>query len=429
MKGSFKKRTYVDRKSGKRRTSSWTCRYDVPVAHGEPRQRRRKSGFATRKAAEQWFERKRQQIERGFAGIDDKSTVKQYVLHWLQQASVGAGTRRMYESYARNFVFPILGQIRLCDLKPSHLEDAKQAWGQRRKRSAKKNVDGENAPLVAAKSVRHAWTLLATALNRAKKRQIIAVNPAEYVDPPRVERTVMRSLDAAGAQLYITAFDGDQIIGAAVVLAIGSGLRRGELLALRWSDVNLDEGTLSVVRSLERITYGPNDPEGRVPLLNFKAPKTKGSIRSIPLPAFAIERLRRHRREQKDRFDALGVWRANDTLVFDHVGEAWNPNTFGTEFAKRAKRLKLPRVRLHDLRHSYASLMLESGVDLTTVSRALGHSTIRITADTYAHVSPSMQQAAAERLNRLIGRPENDLARSAPRHARQPILDAVKSDL
>jgi integrase len=88
--------------------------------------------------------------------------------------------------------------------------------------------------------------------------------------------------------------------------------------------------------------------------------------------------------------------------VFDRGGEPWNPNTFGTEFAKRARKMKLPPVRLHDLRHSYASLMLESGVDLKTVSQALGHSTIRITADTYAHVTPAMQQSAAERLDRIV---------------------------
>jgi integrase len=113
--------------------------------------------------------------------------------------------------------------------------------------------------------------------------------------------------------------------------------------------------------------------------------------------------LRRHRREQKDRFDGLGLWRTNDSLVFDRAGEPWCPNTFGLWFARLVKRFELPRVRLHDLRHSYASLMLERGVDLKTVSTALGHSTIRVTADTYAHVSPAMLQSAASRLDEAIG--------------------------
>ncbi|HZY97928.1 MAG TPA: site-specific integrase [Candidatus Cybelea sp.] len=213
----------------------------------------------------------------------------------------------------------------------------------------------------------------------------------------------MRSLDSAGAAAYIQAFSSDSEMGAAVVLAIGSGLRRGELLALRWADVDLEAATLRVNRALECVAIvDPDDPENRTPELRFKEPKTSGSRRSIPLPRFAVERLRQHRREQKDRFDALGTWRTNDSLVFDRGGEPWNPNTFGTEFAKRARKMKLPPVRLHDLRHSYASLMLESGVDLKTVSQALGHSTIRITADTYAHVTPAMQQSAAERLDRIV---------------------------
>lgn len=398
MKGSFKKRTYIDRRDGvKRGLATWTVTYDEPVGPGGPRRQRRKGGFATRRDAEKWFDKKKAQLERGFAGIDEKTMVEAYLKHWLANASVGTGTKRMYESYARRFVYPVLGNIRLCDLKPSHLEDAKRRWAQRRRK------DAEKGPTISSKSVRHAWTVLAVALNRAKKQRVIEVNPCEYVDAPRVERREMRSLDASSAGAYIQAFSTDPDMGAAIVLAIGSGLRRGELLALRWSDIDLESSALRVNRALECVAIvDPEHHEKRLPELKFKEPKTSGSRRSIPLPKFAVDRLRQHRREQKDRFDALGIWRTHESLVFDRAGEPWNPNTFGTEFAKRARKLKLPPVRLHDLRHSYATLMLESGVDLKTVSQALGHSTIRITADTYAHVTPSMQQAAADRLDKML---------------------------
>jgi len=380
--------------------ATWTVTYDERTGLGDRRRQRRKGGFATRKAAEAWFDGKKEQLERGFTGINDKTTVADYLTHWLAGLSVGDGTLRMYEAYARLFIVPALGRVRLCDLQPSHLDEAKRAWALRRKQTTRK----ENERLVSGKSVRHAWTVLAVALNRAKKRRIISFNPCEYVDAPRFERREMRGLDAATAQGYIQVFTDDMSIGAAVVVAIGSGLRRGELLALRWSDVDLEAGTVRVARAAERIVLHAGDPSKRLAETRFKEPKTQGSRRSIPLPAFAIERLKRHRREQLDRYKRLGLWRTNDSLVFDHAGEPWNPNTFGTEFVRRARRLKLPRVRLHDLRHSYATLMLESGVDLKTVSQALGHSTIRITADTYAHVTPAMQQSAAERLDRIIGR-------------------------
>jgi integrase len=173
---------------------------------------------------------------------------------------------------------------------------------------------------------------------------------------------------------------------------------------LRWSDVNLEDGTVHVARAIERFTVSDSSDTSKKKIeIRFKEPKTQGSRRSIVLPAFAVERLRGHRREQKDRFDNLGIWRTNESLVFDREGVPWCPNTFGLWFARLVRRFKLPPVRLHDLRHSYATLMLESGVDLKTVSTALGHSTIRITADTYAHVTPAMQQSAADRLDRIIG--------------------------
>jgi integrase len=397
MKGSFKKRAYVDHRSGaKRSVTTWTVTYDEPTNPGESRRQRRKAGFKARKDAEAWFNRKREQLERGFTGIDDKTTLADYLTHWLKGIDVGAGTRHQYEAYSRRFVAPVLGQIRLCDLKPSHLEEAKRTWASTKK--------GKGKGTIAPRTVRHIWTTLAVALNRAKKQRIILFNPCEVVGAPRFERNEMCALDGVAAEQYVLAFSDEPTIGAAVVLAIGSGLRRGELLALRWSDVNLEEATIRVARAVERVTVGdPLDPSNKKIEIRFKEPKTQGSRRSIVLPAFAIDRLRIHRREQKDRFEKLGAWRTNESLVFDREGEPWCPNTFGLWFARLVRRFKLPPVRLHDLRHSYATLMLESGVDLKTVSMALGHSTIRITADTYAHVTPAMQQSAAERLDRIIG--------------------------
>ena len=147
-----------------------------------------------------------------------------------------------------------------------------------------------------------------------------------------------------------------------------------------------------VIRTAKRVRYE----------LRFKEPKSKRSRRTIPLPPFAVERLRRYRVEQAQRFMVAGVRPDGDTLAFEHDGLPWVPTTFGMLYARLRDEEKLPKVRLHDLRHSYASLLLQSGSDLKTVSTALGHSSVAITADTYAHISPVMLQSAADRLNDLI---------------------------
>ena len=193
MKGYIKKRRRVDPKTGKQRTSRvWTVVYDEPVARGEQRRQKMKSGFRTREEAEKWFTRKREQLERGFTGIDDKTTIADYFTHWLRSIDVGAAAYHQYEAYARRFVVPALGSIRLCDLKPSHVENAKRTWASKRK------CKGEGT--IAARTVRHIWATLSIALNRAKKQRIILFNPCEVVDAPRFERKEMRALDGAAAE-------------------------------------------------------------------------------------------------------------------------------------------------------------------------------------------------------------------------------------
>jgi integrase len=187
-----------------------------------------------------------------------------------------------------------------------------------------------------------------------------------------------------------------------VATAIGSGCRCGEFLALRWRDVDLERGTLRVDRSLERVAT--RTKRGVCYTLNFKESKSKRSRRSIPLPPFIVERLRRHRLDQAERFLSAGAGRPDvDTLVFENDGQPWIPTTFGMLFARLRDAAKLPRVRLHHLRHTYGSLLLQSGADLKTVSTALGHSSVAITADAYMHVAPAMLQSAADSLGALIG--------------------------
>ena len=246
--------------------------------------------------------------------------------------------------------------------------------------------------LLSARTVRHIYETLNVALNRAKRQRRIIVNPCELLDPPRVEQKEMRALDAEGAAALLKACEGS-IIGAAIVTSLGTGLRRGELLALRWGAVDLEVGLLTVQRALERV-------DGNT---RFKDPKTKRSRRTISLPRFVADRLRRHRTDQAQWLlkNSLGRPTA-ETLVFERGGEAWIPDTFNAFFTRLLRDAGVPHIRLHDLRHTFASMALDAGVDLKTVSNALGHSTISTTADIYAHVTDSLMRDAADRINNAV---------------------------
>lgn len=392
MRGHFSKRWYVDKKTGERRQSStWSVLYDLPRVGDEPRKQKIKSGFRTRKDAEAWFNRKVEQLRQGVAPHDDRMTLAEYLTDWITvlegpTSRVKAPALRAYRNHVNGHIIPAIGSVRLSELHAGHIEAAKAKWGQTAPVRGKDDV-------ISARTVRHIFATLKSALNRAKRQRIIAVNPCELVDAPAAERKEMQALDIPAAAALLRAFEGT-VLDAPVITAIGTGLRRGELLALRWSDVDLSAGTLTVNRAIEH-------ENGKT---RFKEPKTKRSRRTINLPPFVTERLRRHRVEQAERFLSDGLGRPiGETLLFERAGEPWVPNTFGTAFWRVLDDAKLPHIRVHDLRHSFASMALEAGVDLKTVSTALGHTTISTTADLYAHVTSSLLKDAAERIDGALG--------------------------
>lgn len=392
MRGHFAKRSYIDKKTGQRRQSStWSVLYDLPRNGDEPRQQKIKSGFRTRKEAEAWFNRKAEELRQGVTPHNDRMTLAEYLTAWIATleapgSQVKAPALRAYRNHVNGHIIPAIGAVRLTELQARHIEAAKVKW------AATPPVRGAD-DVISPRTVRHIFATLKSALNRAKRQRIIAVNPCELVDAPAAERKEMQALDIPAAAALLRAFEGT-ILDAPIITAIGTGLRRGELLALRWGDVDLNAGTLTVQRAIEH-------ENGKT---RFKEPKTKRSRRTINLPPFVTERLRRHRVEQAERFLRDGFGRpAADTLLFERGGEPWIPNTFGSAFWRILEDAKLPHVRVHDLRHSFASMALEAGVDLKTLSTALGHTTISTTADLYAHVTSSLMKDAADRIDGALG--------------------------
>jgi len=331
----------------------------------------------TRADAVRALEKLRKAVGDGFA---DGRTVGEYLTVWVEKVKPGLRTssHREHSRHVLTYLRP-LHAIELAKLTPAHVERA---------------LAGLLEGGLSANTVRGTRTSLRRALHDAQRDGLVARNAAALARPPRVERREMVALSADEVRRLL-ADTADDDMGPLWALAVGSGLRRGELLALRWSDIDADAGTLVVRRTLALAEGGG---------FEMTAPKTPRSRRTVNLPAFARDALRHQKARQAAlRLAAGKAWQDRDGLVFtDEVGRPVDPNTVSSRFHRVALRLGLP-VGLHGLRHTAATLMLQAGVPLKVVSDALGHSTISITADVYSHVTPDLRREAASALDRALG--------------------------
>ena len=252
-------------------------------------------------------------------------------------------------------------------------------------------ADDETVNLVAFPLTRrYIHVILKSALARAVEQQLLARNPADAFKKrlPKVERKEMVTLNTEESERLLESIKGTRTYGP-VMLALASGMRRGEVLALRWKNIDLDRGLLRVVQSLEQTKAE----------LRFKDTKSS-QTRAITLPAFAVRELRRLKHEQAQELLSLGIRQTGDTLACCRVdGEPLQPRSVTHQFNLLCKGIKdLPRVRFHDLRHSHATQLLADGIHPKVAQERLGHSTITTTMDLYSHVTETMQADAATRL-------------------------------
>ena len=311
-----------------------------------------------------------------------KSTVGDYLLHWLEnyaKISVAPRTFEGYEMRVRRHLVPALGSIRLTQLRPAQIAAAERSWLE---------SGGRRGEGLSPRSVVHNHRVLREALGQAVKWQLLAVNPADAVTPPRVERQEMRSLSAQQSAALLDAAQGSEF-GPAIETALYTGLRLGELLGLRWEDLDLHSGRLSVQQTARSVRGG----------VTFGPTKTHRSRRRLSIPATAVEGLRGVRAGQLEhRLRAGTAWHDSDLVFTDALGHSMTRERLRAAFYGLLETAGLPRVRLHDLRHTHATLMLSQGEHPKVVSERLGHATVGITLDTYSHVLPDLQAEAAERL-------------------------------
>jgi integrase len=319
----------------------------------------------------------------------NRQTVGDYLTGWLVdiKPTMKARTHERFDELVHLHLLPELGKIRLEKLSPSQVQNL----------LGKKIAEGLSASTVVA--IRN---VLRNAINRALRWGLVARNAAALADAPRIEHSPVRVLSVDEARRLIAAIQGERF-EALYSVALALGLRKGEICALAWHNLELERGQLTVVNSLQRIRdrYIADGPKTH---LEIGVTKTQKSRRTIPIPQYAIRALRSHRvRQMAARLAAGSAWCDQGLVFTDPTGGPIEPVLLHRDFQRVLKRAGLPRIKFHALRHSAASLMLAQGVPLKTIQEILGHSSIAVTSAIYAHLGDELKQAAADAMDRALG--------------------------
>lgn len=359
-----------------RKDGRWEARISLPGG-------KRKNYLAkTRQEASKLMAAGLRDLENGLAIVSDNRTVGQCLNDWLKTAegSVRPSTLKSYRTWVLVHLIPSLGNIKLRRLSPEQVQ-----------RFYRQKLDEGLSPT----SVSHIHAVLHKALEQGVRWRAIPLNITDLVDKPKVMVREMKVLSPDQAKALLVTAEGDRF-EALYVLALATGMRQGELLGLRWDDIDLEDRRIQVQANLQRTKEG----------LVLISPKTSRSRRRVALGEVVIAALRRHQaRQGAERLAAGSAWDDRNLVFCNTLGRPVE----ATNLLRRAlkpllNRAGLPPIRFHDLRHTAATLLLSKGVHPKVVSDMLGHSQIGITLNTYSHVLPDMQRDATAAMDSILGK-------------------------
>ncbi len=361
----------------KRKDGRWWGRYTVQTANGA----RQKAVYGkTRAEAAEKLTKAMSDRDGGLLFDAGNLKLGEYLDAWLPgvRDTVRPRTFERYEQIVRDHLKPPLGRVRMKSLTPAHV---RQLY--------REKLDEGLSP----RTVQYVHTTLHKALKQAVMDGLVPRNVTEAVKSPKPVRKEVRPLTSDQARTFLETVQGDPH-EALYVVALHCGLRQGELLGLRWEDVDLEARSLSVRRTLSITKDGPT----------FAAPKTAKSRRNVRITNRAADALKTHRKNQNEERLRMGTGWSDRGLVFPgEKGQPLRHNTLTVKFKKLLARADLPSIRFHDLRHTCATMHLKMGSHPKKVQELLGHATIAITLDTYSHVLPGMGDELADAMDDALG--------------------------
>lgn len=327
----------------------------------------------------------------GLISANSDTTLEQYFHTWLFQYKKiewKPSTFTRYEGIFRNYIqgSPI-AKFKLMDLKTTHFQ---------------KYINDivEEKTISTAKSVKKT---IVSCMNYAIKEDLVIKNYCSFVTLPKAPPTKKYPVFTLEQQKTILDSLGDSTYDIAIKLSFGTGLRLGELTALKWIDLNLEEGTLNVNKALKQVNVVADDGSRSCQLL-MQTPKTESSNRTVPFPSVLIPVLKKHRHEQLKRIMMYRKAYVNEDFVFENgIGQPLEPRRLPRHFANILEKLEIPYVKFHGIRHTYATRLFENNVPPKVVQTLMGHTDIATTLNIYTHVMPEEKSDAAESLNALFG--------------------------
>ena len=339
------------------------------------------SGYITKREAERVLRARVEAVEASFSSNLSCSTVSAFLNYWLDNycaQNLAPNTLRGYRTNVEKHICPVIGDILLVKLTPKHIQDLYSEL-------LRRGLSGT--------SVRYVHNNLHKAFDYGVKLQALPRNPAEMVTPPRAERFEANTLTPTEVVRLLETSRGTEVFWP-ILLAVSLGLRRGEVLALRWKDVDLDTRQVFIRHSARC---------ENLDVFTISETKTKSSRRLLCLPAYVADALRTRRELLEERRRELGAtYNEQDLVCFRETGTPFTSNALRHQYLKVLEHAGLPAIRFHDLRHTFANAMLGANVPEKVVSAVLGHSGIQVTMDTYSHVNTAMQEKAVETMDKIL---------------------------
>jgi integrase len=391
-----KKRGNGEGTISKRKDGTWCAAITVGNDPETGKQKRRFFYGKTRAEVAEKLLKVQNDFRTGIYVEPNKITFGMWLDTWLEEykrPQIRPSSYELYKSIINLHIKPTLDNVALQDIRPEHLQTLYNAKYDNGLKDIERGL--------SASSVKRMHTMIKNCLQQAIKNNLIPRNSAEATILPKIKKSQIQVFTLENQQKFLKALAGERM-KAAFIIALATGIREGELLGLYWNDIDLEQGILSIQRSIRRVqTSGAADKKTA---LIFQEPKTESGKRFIPLPDAALTGLKEHKKQQViEKLAAGEIYENECNLVFcTELGKPIDPRNFRKLFKRILNKANIPDIQFHALRHTFATRLLELNENPKVVQEILGHADISTTMNVYSHVLPDVKKAAAQKLNFLF---------------------------